>query len=202
MSDSLWPHRHQPTRLCHPWDSPGKNTGVGCHFLLQGSFAISCLLFMLSVYCIFNFIYCILYLQNLFGPFFFTFLSLCWTVFQYFSIQWFYWIILFMYWFPGFIELSFLIFTYSSPSFLKTVILNSLLDKLQIFISLRLATEKLLLFFLWCHVSLIVCITWSFALLSSPLKWQSPISFLMIGFGVEIFSVTPARHSEAFSDLF
>ena len=29
------PHRWQPTRLCHPWDSPGKNTGVGCHFLLQ-----------------------------------------------------------------------------------------------------------------------------------------------------------------------
>ena len=29
------PHRQQPTRLCHPWDSPGKNTGVGCHFLLQ-----------------------------------------------------------------------------------------------------------------------------------------------------------------------
>ena len=28
------PHRWQPTRLCHPWDSPGKNTGVGCHFLL------------------------------------------------------------------------------------------------------------------------------------------------------------------------
>ena len=27
--------RQQPTRLCHPWDSPGKNTGVGCHFLLQ-----------------------------------------------------------------------------------------------------------------------------------------------------------------------
>ena len=25
----------QPTRLPHPWDSPGKNTGVGCHFLLQ-----------------------------------------------------------------------------------------------------------------------------------------------------------------------
>ena len=35
MSDSLRPHRRQPTRLCHPWDSPGKNTGVGCHFLLQ-----------------------------------------------------------------------------------------------------------------------------------------------------------------------
>ena len=28
-------HRRQPTRLPHPWDSPGKNTGVGCHFLLQ-----------------------------------------------------------------------------------------------------------------------------------------------------------------------
>ena len=28
-------HRWQPTRLCDPWDSPGKNTGVGCHFLLQ-----------------------------------------------------------------------------------------------------------------------------------------------------------------------
>ena len=35
MSDSVWPHRHQPTRLHRPWDSPGKNTGVGCHFLLQ-----------------------------------------------------------------------------------------------------------------------------------------------------------------------
>ena len=29
------PHRRQPTRLPHPWESPGKNTGVGCHFLLQ-----------------------------------------------------------------------------------------------------------------------------------------------------------------------
>ena len=28
-------HRQKPTRLLHPWDSPGKNTGVGCHFLLQ-----------------------------------------------------------------------------------------------------------------------------------------------------------------------
>ena len=35
MSNSVRPHRRQPTRLCHPWDSPGKNTGVGCHFLLQ-----------------------------------------------------------------------------------------------------------------------------------------------------------------------
>ena len=35
MSDSARPHRQRPTRLCHPWDSPGKNTGVGCHFLLQ-----------------------------------------------------------------------------------------------------------------------------------------------------------------------
>ena len=35
MSDSVGHHRQQPTRLPHPWDSPGKNTGVGCHFLLQ-----------------------------------------------------------------------------------------------------------------------------------------------------------------------
>ena len=35
MSDSVWPHRQQPTRLPGPWDSPGKNTGVDCHFLLQ-----------------------------------------------------------------------------------------------------------------------------------------------------------------------
>ena len=35
MSDSVRPHRRQPTRLPGPWDSPGKNTGVGCHFLLQ-----------------------------------------------------------------------------------------------------------------------------------------------------------------------
>ena len=35
MSDPVRPHRWQPTRLPHPWDSPGKNTGVGCHFLLQ-----------------------------------------------------------------------------------------------------------------------------------------------------------------------
>ena len=35
MSDSVRPHRWQPTRLCHPWDSLGKKTGVGCHFLLQ-----------------------------------------------------------------------------------------------------------------------------------------------------------------------
>ena len=35
MSDSVRPHRRQPTRPPHPWDSPGKNTGVGCHFLLH-----------------------------------------------------------------------------------------------------------------------------------------------------------------------
>ena len=35
MSDSVQPHRWQPTRLPRPWDYPGKNTGVGCHFLLQ-----------------------------------------------------------------------------------------------------------------------------------------------------------------------
>ena len=49
MSDSVRPHRRQPTRLPRPWDSPGKNTGVGCHFLLwcmkvksESEFAQSC----------------------------------------------------------------------------------------------------------------------------------------------------------------
>ena len=41
----LWltvrPQRRQPTRLPRPWDSPGKNTGVGCHFLLQKKHAYS-----------------------------------------------------------------------------------------------------------------------------------------------------------------
>ena len=35
VSDSVRLHRQQPNRFPHPWDSPGKNTGVGCHFLLQ-----------------------------------------------------------------------------------------------------------------------------------------------------------------------
>ena len=35
MSDPVHPHRRQPTRIPSPWDSPGKNTRVGCHFLLQ-----------------------------------------------------------------------------------------------------------------------------------------------------------------------
>ena len=35
VSNSVRPHRWKPIRLPCPWDSPGKNTGVGCHFLLQ-----------------------------------------------------------------------------------------------------------------------------------------------------------------------
>ena len=35
VSDSVQPHRWQPTRLLRPWDTPGKSTGVGCHCLLQ-----------------------------------------------------------------------------------------------------------------------------------------------------------------------
>ena len=35
VTDSVWSHRRKPTRLPRPWGSPGKNTGVGCHFLLQ-----------------------------------------------------------------------------------------------------------------------------------------------------------------------
>ena len=48
MSNCLWPHGMHPTRPFCPWDFPGKNTGVGCHFLLQGIFLTqgsnSCLL--------------------------------------------------------------------------------------------------------------------------------------------------------------
>ena len=40
MSDPLWPHGLQPTRLLYPWDSWGKNTEVGCHALLQDAFPI------------------------------------------------------------------------------------------------------------------------------------------------------------------
>ena len=38
MSDSVQPHGRHPTSLLCPWDSPGKNTGMGCQFLLQGIF--------------------------------------------------------------------------------------------------------------------------------------------------------------------
>ena len=38
MSDSLYPHGLEPARLICPWNSPGRNTGVGCHFLLHGVF--------------------------------------------------------------------------------------------------------------------------------------------------------------------
>ena len=38
VSDSLWPHGLYPARLLCPWNFPGKNIGVGCHFLLQGIF--------------------------------------------------------------------------------------------------------------------------------------------------------------------
>jgi len=38
MSNSLWPHGIQPARILCPWNSPGKNTGVGCHYLLQRIF--------------------------------------------------------------------------------------------------------------------------------------------------------------------
>ena len=37
-SNSLWPHGQQPSRLLCPWNTPGKNTRVGCHFLHQGIF--------------------------------------------------------------------------------------------------------------------------------------------------------------------
>ena len=49
MSDSVRPHRQQPTSLPRPWDSPGKNTGVGCYFLPQSQYKCvqtSCIYFL------------------------------------------------------------------------------------------------------------------------------------------------------------
>ena len=43
VSDSQRPHGLQPTRLLHPWDFPGKSTGVGCHCLLSWNSALRCL---------------------------------------------------------------------------------------------------------------------------------------------------------------
>ena len=56
VSDSVRPHRRKPTRLPRPWDSPGKNTGMGCHFLLQKIFLTqgsnTCLLHCMHIlYC-------------------------------------------------------------------------------------------------------------------------------------------------------
>ena len=53
MSDSLWPHGLEPTGSLCPWDSLGKNTGVGCHFFLQGIFSTQgANLHLLQVSCI------------------------------------------------------------------------------------------------------------------------------------------------------
>ena len=55
MSNSVWPHRRQPTGLPRPWDSPGKNTGVGCHFLLEHktlAYNINVIYIIKSVKCI------------------------------------------------------------------------------------------------------------------------------------------------------
>ena len=52
VSDPQRPHGLQPTRLLHPWDFPGKSTGVGCHCLLQnhlGDFAFSKITILLKV---------------------------------------------------------------------------------------------------------------------------------------------------------
>ena len=53
VSDYLWPHGLQPARLLCPWNFQGKNTGMGCHFLLQGIFPTqgSNLCFLHLLYC-------------------------------------------------------------------------------------------------------------------------------------------------------
>ena len=51
LSDSVRPHRRQPTRLPRPWDSPGKNTGVGCRCLLHtGSYGSSIFSFLRNLH--------------------------------------------------------------------------------------------------------------------------------------------------------
>ena len=52
VSDSLWPHEQYPARLLCPWDSPGKNTGAGCHFLLHGIFPTQGLKLHLLISCL------------------------------------------------------------------------------------------------------------------------------------------------------
>ena len=52
MPDSLRPHGLQPARLHRPWNSPGKNTGMGCHSLLQGIVPTQGLNCISSVFCI------------------------------------------------------------------------------------------------------------------------------------------------------
>ena len=58
VSDSVRPHGLQPTRLLCPWDSPGKNTGVGCHFLLHchlcSFYIIACISFFIELWLIHN----------------------------------------------------------------------------------------------------------------------------------------------------
>ena len=53
LFDSLWPHGLLPARLFCPWDFPGKNTRVGCHFFLQGTF-----LTQVSNMCLLHFLHC------------------------------------------------------------------------------------------------------------------------------------------------
>ena len=52
MQDSQKPHIMQPTRLLHPWDVPGKSTGVGCHFLLHHSSLETAYIYMCVCVCV------------------------------------------------------------------------------------------------------------------------------------------------------
>ena len=54
LCPTAWPHRRQSTRLLCPWDFPGKNTGVGCHFLLHVIILLPCLFNFFAEYIIWN----------------------------------------------------------------------------------------------------------------------------------------------------
>ena len=69
VSNSLQPHGLEPTRFLCPWDSPGKNTGVGCHSLLQGISLTQGLNLLIAFYI------CIIQTQNTTNFIFFSFFS-------------------------------------------------------------------------------------------------------------------------------
>ena len=65
VSNSVQPYGLEPARLLCPWDSPGKNTGVGCHFLLHGIFPTQgWKLHLLHLLCIYIYIYIYIWLEQ------------------------------------------------------------------------------------------------------------------------------------------
>ena len=94
MSDSVRPHRRQPTRLPRPWDSPGKNTGVGCQCLLcdypeiieKNHMEVGSFLSLKDpLFLCYDFIYCFVFLNRLCYEEWFRFTTKCVEVQKLFS---------------------------------------------------------------------------------------------------------------------